>query len=191
MIVGVPGAVLAIGAGLWLVLQAVQGRLAAVLLSYREFRPGETTPPASAAATAPAGEFPPGRLSWPVHGPVSDEFGARGGRHFGIDIAAPAGTPVGAAGAGTVIKAVRGCVVGDAHCGGGYGNHVIIGHADGLATLYGHLATVEVTLGQPVGAGQRIGTIGTTGHSTGPHLHFEVHVAGKPVNPRTVIGGNP
>jgi murein DD-endopeptidase MepM/ murein hydrolase activator NlpD len=94
-------------------------------------------------------------------------FGFRWGRlHEGVDMAAPDGTPIVAAGAGVVVRA------GVAE---GYGNAVLIDHGDGFLTHYGHLSAITVTVGQHVAAGEQIGNEGSTGHSTGPHLHFEVH----------------
>jgi murein DD-endopeptidase MepM/ murein hydrolase activator NlpD len=94
-------------------------------------------------------------------------FGFRWGRlHEGVDLAAPDGTPIVAAGAGVVVRA------GAAQ---GYGNAVLIDHGDGFLTHYGHLSAITVTVGQHVTAGEQIGNEGSTGHSTGPHLHFEVH----------------
>jgi murein DD-endopeptidase MepM/ murein hydrolase activator NlpD len=98
---------------------------------------------------------------------VTSCFGQRWGRlHAGIDLATAEGTRIRAAGAGVVIAA------GPAE---GYGNAVLIDHGDGFLTHYGHMDTVEVTVGQKVKTGEEIGTEGSTGHSTGPHLHFEVH----------------
>ncbi|MFD0518277.1 M23 family metallopeptidase [Paractinoplanes durhamensis] len=98
---------------------------------------------------------------------VTSCFGLRWGRqHEGVDMAAPDGTPIVAAGAGTVVRA------GVAQ---GYGNAVLIDHGDGWLTHYGHLSVITVVEGQRVAAGQQIGNEGSTGHSTGPHLHFEVH----------------
>jgi len=94
--------------------------------------------------------------------------------HSGLDLAAAAGTPVRAAAAGEVT------VTRDR---GGYGLHIVIDHAGGLATLYGHLSHVEVITGQYVEAGEVIGEVGSTGNSTGPHLHFEVRRAGVPEDP--------
>jgi murein DD-endopeptidase MepM/ murein hydrolase activator NlpD len=114
-------------------------------------------------------------LIWPVHGPVTSGFGWRWGRmHEGIDIAVPTGTPVAAAASGTVITA--GWL-------GGYGNLVVIDHGNGLATAYGHNSSVTVGVGQSVAQGQVIAYSGSTGHSSGPHVHFEVRVNGSPVDP--------
>src|SRR5581483_7838056 len=104
-------------------------------------------------------------LVWPVDGPVTSPFGFRWGRmHTGIDIGVPAGTPIHAAAAGTVI-----------YCGweSGYGNLVVVDHGNGIATAYAHQSSMAATVGQQVSQGQVIGYVGSTGFSTGPHLHFE------------------
>jgi murein DD-endopeptidase MepM/ murein hydrolase activator NlpD len=131
------------------------------------------------AAQAVAGYEPdggePGRLQWPVSGPVTSGFGMRWGRmHEGIDIAVPSGTAVHAAAAGRI-----------AYAGwmSGYGNLVVVDHGGGLSTAYGHNTSVVVSVGQDVAAGQQIAISGSTGHSTGPHVHFEVRVNGAPVDP--------
>jgi murein DD-endopeptidase MepM/ murein hydrolase activator NlpD len=122
-----------------------------------------------------------GMFSWPVTGTITSPFGWRsnpfGGApefHQGLDIAAPMGTTVTAAAGGTVIMA---------QWYGGYGNYILIDHGGGYSTGYGHLSAIYVTPGQAVGRGQAIGAVGSTGQSTGPHLHFEVRIAGKPVDP--------
>jgi murein DD-endopeptidase MepM/ murein hydrolase activator NlpD len=112
---------------------------------------------------------------WPVNGTVVSGFGMRWGRmHEGIDIAASTGTPIWAAASGTVI-----------HAGwlGGYGYLVVIDHGNGLATAYGHASAILVGAGQQVAQGETIALVGSTGHSTGPHLHFEVRVNGAAVDP--------
>jgi len=114
-------------------------------------------------------------LIWPASGPVTSPFGWRWGRmHEGIDIGAAYGSPIRAAASGTVI-----------YCGweSGYGNLTVIDHGGNLATAYGHQSSIAVTCGQQVTQGQVIGYVGSTGHSTGPHLHFEVRVNGSPVDP--------
>ena len=114
-------------------------------------------------------------LIWPVQGPVTSPFGWRWGRmHEGIDIGVPYGTPIHAAASGTII-----------YCGweSGYGNLTVIDHGNGLATAYGHQSSIAVSCGQQVTQGELIGYVGSTGHSTGPHLHFEVRVNGNPVDP--------
>ncbi len=114
-------------------------------------------------------------LIWPVNAPLTSPFGWRWGRmHEGIDLGAAYGTPIAAAAAGTVIYA--GWL-------GGYGNLTVIDHGGGLATAYGHQSQITVTVGQQVGQGDIIGNVGSTGHSTGPHLHFEVRIDGQAVDP--------
>ncbi len=112
---------------------------------------------------------------WPVNGPVVSGFGMRWGRmHEGIDIAAALGTPIHAAASGTVI-----------HAGwlGGYGNLVVVDHGDGLATAYAHASAILVAVGQQVSQGDTLSLVGSTGNSSGPHLHFEVRVNGSAVDP--------
>jgi murein DD-endopeptidase MepM/ murein hydrolase activator NlpD len=114
-------------------------------------------------------------LIWPVLGPVTSPFGWRWGRmHEGIDIGAASGTAIRAAAAGTVIYA--GWL-------GGYGNLTVIDHGGGLSTAYGHQSSIAAGYGASVAQGQVIGYVGSTGHSTGPHLHFEVRVNGVPQDP--------
>jgi murein DD-endopeptidase MepM/ murein hydrolase activator NlpD len=144
-------------------LQAVSATLAAKIQA------------AQAAAGTSDGSPSAAGLIWPVNGPVTSPFGMRWGRmHEGIDIGVPAGTPIRAAAAGTIIYA--GWL-------GGYGNLVAIDHGNGLSTAYGHQSSIAVGYGQTVAQGQVIGYVGSTGHSTGPHLHFEVRVNGAPVDP--------
>jgi murein DD-endopeptidase MepM/ murein hydrolase activator NlpD len=128
---------------------------------------------------APGG--PVGTFSWPVTGTITSPFGWRsnpfGGApdfHPGLDIAAPTGTTVTAAAGGTVIMA---------QWYGGYGNYISIDHGGGYSTGYGHLSAIYVANGQTVSRGQAIGAVGSTGASTGPHLHFEVRINGKAVDP--------
>ena len=118
-------------------------------------------------------------LIWPTRGTVTSEYGYRWGRlHAGIDIGAPSGTPIRAAKAGEVITA--GSM-------GGYGNCVIIDHGGGFTTLYGHMSRIATSDGASVSQGQLIGYVGSTGHSTGNHLHFETRVNGSPQNPRRYL----
>ncbi|HOJ93183.1 MAG TPA: M23 family metallopeptidase, partial [Dictyoglomaceae bacterium] len=123
-----------------------------------------------------------GKLSWPVIGSISSKFGMRphpilGGAplsHTGIDIAVAYGTPIKAAASGKVIYA---------GWYGGYGNLIILDHGGNISTLYGHLSKIVVKIGEEVAEGEIIGYVGSTGLSTGPHLHFEVRVNGSPVDP--------
>jgi murein DD-endopeptidase MepM/ murein hydrolase activator NlpD len=118
-------------------------------------------------------------LIWPVQGVLTSPYGMRWGRmHEGIDIGASTGTPIYAAAGGTAIYA---------GWEGGYGNLTVIDHGNGLATAYGHQSQIAVSNGQTVSRGQVIGYVGSTGHSTGPHLHFEVRANGTPVNPLSYL----
>lgn len=98
--------------------------------------------------------------------------------HNGIDFTAKTGTPIIATGDGQIVKAER---------VGGYGNVVIIKHGNGYETLYGHMNRIDVKSGQKVTRGQQLGTVGSTGTSTAPHCHYEVHYHGKPVNPLSFV----
>jgi murein DD-endopeptidase MepM/ murein hydrolase activator NlpD len=114
-------------------------------------------------------------LIWPCDGPVVSGFGIRWGRmHEGIDIGCAYGAPNRAAAAGTVIYA--GWM-------GGYGNLVVIDHGNGLSTAYAHASSILVQVGQAVAQGETVSLVGSTGNSSGPHLHFEVRVNGVAVDP--------
>jgi murein DD-endopeptidase MepM/ murein hydrolase activator NlpD len=122
-----------------------------------------------------------GSMVWPVSGPITSPFGYRihpilGYRklHTGVDFGVGYGTPIHAADSGTVIYATW---------MGGYGNVIIIDHGRGISTLYGHQSSLAVGTGTRVVRGQVVGYVGSTGFSTGPHLHFEVRVNGVPVDP--------
>ena len=124
------------------------------------------------------------RVVWPATGAVTGPFGERRGRsrHPGTDLDGETGDPVAAAAAGTVVWA------GSAPAGyGGYGTVVIVDHGGGVQTLYAHLSAVAAAVGQAVGPGDRIGSIGSTGHSTGSHLHFEVRRNGVVTNPTAFL----
>jgi murein DD-endopeptidase MepM/ murein hydrolase activator NlpD len=134
--------------------------------------------PATLAALRRRPPRSPLRFLAPVGGPVGDRFGARGNTfHSGLDYPVGAGTPVGAAG--------RGCVTFAGWDPGGFGNLVVIGHRMGMSSYYAHLGSISVPSGRCVVAGNRIGTVGSTGRSTGPHLHFELRLRGAAVNPLT------
>jgi murein DD-endopeptidase MepM/ murein hydrolase activator NlpD len=112
---------------------------------------------------------------WPVNGTFVSGFGMRWGRmHEGIDITAPFGAPVVAVAAGTVTE------VG---WHGGWGNLVVVDHGGGLETYYAHNSSFAVSVGTSVSQGQVISYVGSTGNSSGPHVHLEVHVNGTPVDP--------
>jgi len=126
-------------------------------------------------------------LEMPVTGELSSPFGWRkhpiAGEpafHRGIDFSARAGTPVEASAAGVVT------FIGPADA---YGKLVVISHGERVQSRYAHLEGIEVTTGMAVTAGQRIGRVGSTGRSTGPHLHFELVVDGRVVNPKPFLGG--
>lgn len=135
------------------------------------------------------GQTSSGSLSWPLPGySVGGRTGPRvhplygySSCHTGDDVGAPSGTPIKAAAAGTVISASYGSV---------YGNNVMISHGRGLVTMYAHQSQMAVSSGQKVKRGQTIGYVGSTGYSTGPHLHFEVHVNGVPYEPMGWFGGS-
>ena len=132
---------------------------------------------AVSATIGPVGSF---NLQWPIHGIVTQEFGHNG--HPGIDIAAPYGAPIYASGSGVVIYA---------GWESGYGNYTCISHGGAVSTCYGHQSAIGVTVGQSVSRGAFIGNEGSTGYSTGPHVHFEVRVNGGVRNPRAFIPGDP
>ena len=124
---------------------------------------------------------PSGKLAWPATGPLISGFGYRihpilgiNRFHSGIDIAAPYGTAVKAAAGGEVIQAGY---------FGGYGYSIMLYHGGGYATWYAHLSSINVSMGQMVERGSVIGLVGSTGWSTGPHLHFEIRINGVPQNP--------
>jgi murein DD-endopeptidase MepM/ murein hydrolase activator NlpD len=132
----------------------------------------------------PADDIPDSVL--PVKGTISSGFGLRKDPftrrevfHRGIDIAAPAGVQVRAARGGEVLTAGY---------ERDYGNTVVVRHPGGFQTRYAHLASLEVTPGQDIAAEQVVGTVGNTGRSTGPHLHFEVTRLGKPLDPTSKLG---
>ncbi|MDX2097466.1 MAG: M23 family metallopeptidase [Leptolyngbyaceae cyanobacterium bins.59] len=118
---------------------------------------------------------------WRTH-PIT----GNGSFHSGVDYGADRGTQVKAADGGVVVDVLNTCTEGNYACGGGYGNVVVIDHGNGRTTLYGHLQTNSIPWkkGQKVSKGQLIGRVGSTGRSTGPHLHFETSVNGKTVDPR-------
>ena len=114
-----------------------------------------------------------------VH-PITGQYGT----HGGTDIGASYGSAIYAAGSGTVVTAYN-----NSAYNGGYGNYAMINHGNGIQTLYAHMSVCSVTVGQTVSAGQTIGYVGSTGRSTGPHLHFEVRVNGSRVDPQSHYPG--
>jgi murein DD-endopeptidase MepM/ murein hydrolase activator NlpD len=167
----------------------VQARIGAIqaqmgVLAARAAAPAATTTAAAGTAPASGTRFAAALDSavasgntWvkPAEGRITSEFGPRWGtQHKGLDIGAASGTPLRAVGDG-VVKLSRWY--------GGYGNAVIIDHGNGVTTLYGHASELDVKAGQRVTAGQLIGKVGSTGDSTGPHLHLEVRVNDKHIDP--------
>ena len=147
------------------------------------------------ASTAGTAAPAPGHLLWPCSGPITQPFGPTSYAfefpyvyqgvsyphfHTGVDIGVGLGTPVSAAADGVVVLAGTNVVGGHVV---GYGTYVVIAHGGGLYTLYGHLSKLGVAAGDHVRAGQVIGLSGSTGNSTGPHLHFEVRMGADPVDP--------
>ena len=137
----------------------------------------------TAASGGGGGKVYSGSLVWPCpsYSRISSQYGYRthpisGTRklHKGLDIAASSGNPVIAAASGTVVKS---------YFSSSYGNYVVISHGGGLMTAYAHMTRRLVSAWQTVAAGQQVGTVGSTGNSTGPHLHFEVYVGGSTTNP--------
>ena len=152
---------------------AVQAEIEAQIAAAAASRGNPTPPPASGRGN--------GRFMLPVSAPVTSGFGQRNHpisgssrMHTGVDLGASSGTPIKAAEGGTVVMAGP---------NGGYGNWTLIDHGGGLATGYGHQSAIGVRVGQQVSRGEVIGRVGSTGASTGPHLHWEVRVNGNPVDP--------
>jgi murein DD-endopeptidase MepM/ murein hydrolase activator NlpD len=142
---------------------------------------------ASLQGTGDSGPGPSGFIR-PVPGPITSGFGYRTdpitgqtALHSGIDFGAPCGTPIKAAATGTVFQ------VTPEAASGGYGNMTILKHSGNVATLYGHQSSIIVSPGQVVSIGQVIGYVGSTGKSTGCHLHWEVRINGTPVNPAAYL----
>jgi murein DD-endopeptidase MepM/ murein hydrolase activator NlpD len=148
------------------------------------------------AAPRTSGPWSPGPgplVAWPLQGTLTQPFGCTGfererpaqqcpgGFHTGIDLAQPQGTPIRAAAAGLAYPLSD----------GRYGNYVVIQQQGGYATVYGHMVQSSVAWGQPVRAGDVIGLVGSTGNSTGPHLHFEVRFGGSPQDPMPYLQGSP
>jgi murein DD-endopeptidase MepM/ murein hydrolase activator NlpD len=142
--------------------------------------------PAAANAPAPKAAVKPSASGfiWPISGVVTSEFGPRwGGFHPGIDIAGPNG--------GAIVAAMSGTVIYAQFNDGGYGNMTVIDHGGSYATAYAHQSKLGVSVGQKVSQGQVIGYEGSTGFSTGPHVHFEIRVDGTAQNPRNFLSGQP
>jgi murein DD-endopeptidase MepM/ murein hydrolase activator NlpD len=146
--------------------------------------PGGTKPYQPRIVTAYSGPIPAtaargtGAFGWPVSGRITQKFWSR---HLGIDIGAPKGAPVIAADSGYVVQAGWSNV--------GYGNMILINHGNGYLTRYAHLSALNVEVGDSVKKGQLIGRVGSTGNSTGPHLHFEIIRGGVHRNPFGLLPG--
>jgi murein DD-endopeptidase MepM/ murein hydrolase activator NlpD len=152
------------------VLQKQQAKIQAKLAGY-------SGPMTSSSAKAGSGG-----LIWPVNGPITSSFGGRDigagyEDHPGVDIGVPEGTPIRAAAAGTVVLQQS-----EAESGG-YGNFTCIDHGGGLSTCYAHQTSFAVSAGASVAQGEVIGYVGSTGYSTGAHLHFEVRIYGQVTDP--------
>ena len=148
------------------------------LIRARQLPPESSDSPAP-AANAPAAKVGGSGVAWPTNGSVTSGFGYRwGSLHAGIDIANGTGTPIRAAKGGTIILA---------GWNGGYGNCIVIDHGGGFSTLYGHMTRLRASDGQRVSQGDLIGDMGSTGNSTGSHLHFETRVNGSPQDPQRYL----
>jgi len=128
--------------------------------------------PIAAAAAPPAQSY---GYIWPIYGNISTYFGENGHKGIDIDGFGRYGAPIASAASGQVVLA--------AWSDWGLGYHVIVDHGDGMRTVYAHLSEIWVSEGQYVGQGEAVGTLGSTGYSTGPHLHFEMHLYGGLVDP--------
>ena len=137
---------------------------------------------ATVATSAPTGNLNGLALVVPVNGSVSSRFGSRGGSrssaHTGVDISTSSGTGIRPVAAGTVVYAAY---------KGSYGNLLIIDHGNGVQSYYAHCSALYVSVGQQVGTGSIVAAVGSTGNSTGPHLHLELRINGTPVNPQNYI----
>lgn len=132
------------------------------------------------SVSSPSSPVSGGYYMRPTAGKITSRFGVRSrGYHYGIDYGAPTGTPIVASASGTVLKT---------SCGSGYGNCLIISHDNGTQTLYAHASVLYVSAGTVVKQGQKIAAVGSTGRSTGPHLHFEIIKSnGQKLNPEKYI----
>ena len=137
---------------------------------------------ATTVTSGPSGDINGMALSIPVTGSISSRFGARGSSrssiHTGLDIASSSGNGIRAVAAGTVVYAGY---------RGSYGNLIIIDHGNGVQSYYAHCSALYVSQGQAVDTNTTIGAVGSTGNSTGPHLHLELRVNGSPVNPQSYL----
>jgi murein DD-endopeptidase MepM/ murein hydrolase activator NlpD len=149
----------------------------------------QASPPAAAASPAPQPAIN-STTTWPIHGLITTEFGVYHmpyqPTHTGIDISdgwRSGVTPIHPFKPGRVIQVI--------HSNAGFGNHVIIDHGGGLTSLYGHMYSTSAQVGQQVDSSSVLGYEGTTGASSGPHVHFEIRLNGQPVNPHNYVSGQP
>lgn len=137
---------------------------------------------ATTTTVAPSGVLNGMQLSIPVTGSISSRFGSRSASrstiHTGLDISTPSGTGIRPISAGTVTYSAF---------KGSYGNLIIIDHGNGVQSYYAHCSALYVSQGQTVDSGTTIGAVGSTGNSTGPHLHLEIRINGQPVNPQQYL----
>lgn len=150
------------------------------LIEYLNNMDGTTATASVSTSVYPLEGGPYDITSWFGARPASDTNGIGTTNHGGIDIGAPSGTAIKATGAGTVTLASY---------NGGYGNCVIVDHGNGLVSLYGHMSQIGTSVGSTVSAGQTIGYVGSTGNSTGPHLHFEMRQDGTKIDPYPYLQG--
>lgn len=136
---------------------------------------GPSRSPVMVAYTTSRGSGSISGIASPLSGSINSYYGSRGGGfHTGIDIGGDTGEPYSAAASGTIVAA---------GWSGGYGKMILIDHGNGVMTRYGHSSRLLVSVGQHVSKGQTIGLVGSTGNTTGPHLHFEVIRNGDTTNP--------
>ena len=160
-------------------LNAIDDANVALSTGKELFVPGGTKPFVAKTVVAYSGPIPSnaakgtGSFGWPTSGTITQRYW---GGHQAIDVGSWTGAPVKAADSGYVVSAGGGWSA-------GYGNHVIVDHGNGFVTLYAHLNSIFVRPGESVSRGQQVGTVGNTGNSTGPHLHFEVRYQDVPQNP--------
>lgn len=149
------------------------------------YAPVSNAPIATIPAAAPAAAS-----SWPIHGAITTHYGVPHRPfqpiHTGMDISSGQRSGV------THVKAFRGGIVTETvHSRHGLGNHVVVDHGGGLTSVYAHLYSIAVAIGQPVDTNVTLGLEGSTGLSTGPHVHFEIRQDGKTMNPQDYVPGHP
>ena len=162
--------------------KAEEERIAKEAAAKKAFVASRARSYATTATSAPTGNLNGMQLSIPVTGSISSRFGSRSSSrssiHTGLDISTPSGTGIRPISAGTVTYSAY---------KGSYGNLIIIDHGNGVQSYYAHCSALYVSQGQTVDAGTTIGAVGSTGNSTGPHLHLEIRINGTPVNPQQYL----